>query len=104
MLKIQNFKKDDIVSVKLMNGEEVIVKLGEVTDTTYEFIKPLVLSIGHQGAALTSYMITAKAEKLKFVIDKDKIIAMAEVQEEISTEYTKATTGLVTASAGKIIQ
>jgi len=99
MLKIQNFKKDDIVSVKLMNGEEIIVKLGEITDTTYEFIKPLVLSIGQQGAALTSYMITAKAESLRFVIDKEKIIAMAEVQSEIEAEYSKATTSIVTASS-----
>ena len=36
-------------------------------------------------------------------VDKIKIIAVAEAQKEVCAEYTKATTGLVTASAGKIV-
>jgi hypothetical protein len=44
-------------------------------------------------------MITAKAESLRFVIDKEKIIAMAEVQSEIEAEYSKATTSIITASS-----
>ena len=49
-------------------------------------------------------MITASAENLIIVVDKNKVIAVAEAQKEVCAEYTKATTGLVTAPAGKIIQ
>jgi hypothetical protein len=52
---------------------------------------------------LTPYLITAAAENLIIVVDKNKIIAVAEAQKEVCAEYTKATTGLVTASAGKIV-
>ena len=103
MLKTSKFKNGDIVSAKLISGEEIVAKLGEETDTTYEFNRPVSLSIGPQGAALTPYMITASAENLNIVVDKSKVIAVAEPQNEVCTEYTKATTGLVTASAGKIV-
>ena len=48
-------------------------------------------------------MITASAENLIIVVDKNKVIAVAEAQKEVCAEYTKATTGLVTATAGKIV-
>ncbi len=103
MLKTNKFKNGDIISAKLISGEEIVAKLGEETDTTYEFDRPVSLSIGPQGAALTPYMITASAENLIIVVDKNKVIAVAEAQKEVCTEYTKATTGLVTPAAGKIV-
>ena len=53
MLKTNKFKSGDIISAKLISGEEIVAKLGEETDTTYEFDRPVSLSIGPQGAALT---------------------------------------------------
>ena len=104
MLKTNKFKSGDIISAKLISGEEIVSKLGEETETTYEFQRPVSLAIGPQGAALTPYMITASAENLIIVVDKNKVIAVAEAQKEVCAEYTKATTGLISASAGKIIQ
>ena len=104
MLKTKNFKKDDIISVKLISGEEIVTKLGSVTEDSLEFIRPVSLSIGPQGAALTPYMITAIANELIVTVDADKIIAVANPQKEVMAEYTKATTGIVTASAGGIVQ
>ena len=104
MLKTNKFNNGEIISAKLVSGEEIVAKLGEETDATYEFQRPVSLSIGPQGAALTPYMITASAENLIIVVDKNKVIAVAEAQKEVCAEYTKATTGLIAASAGKIIQ
>ena len=104
MLKTNKFKSGDIISAKLISGEEIVSKLGEETETTYEFQRPVSLSIGPQGAALTPYIITASADNLIIVVDKNKVIAVAEAQKEVCAEYTKATTGLIAASAGKIIQ
>jgi len=104
MLKTNKFNNGEIISAKLISGEEIVAKLGEETDATYEFQRPVSLSIGPQGAALTPYMITASAENLIIVVDKNKVIAVAEAQKEVCAEYTKATTGLVTATASKIIQ
>ena len=104
MLKTNKFNNGEIISAKLISGEEIVAKLGEETDATYEFQRPVSLSIGPQGAALTPYMITASAENLIIVVDKNKVIAIAEAQKEVCAEYTKATTGLIAASAGKIIQ
>ena len=104
MLKTNKFNNGEIISAKLISGEEIVAKLGEETDATYEFQRPVSLSIGPQGAALTPYMITASAENLIIVVDKNKVIAVAEAQKEVCAEYTKATTGLISASAGKIIQ
>ena len=43
MLKTSKFKNGDIVSAKLISGEEIVAKLGEETDTTYEFNRPVSL-------------------------------------------------------------
>jgi hypothetical protein len=99
MLKINTLKSGDVISAKLISGEEIVAKLGEETDTTYEFQRPVSLAMGPQGPALTPYMITAAADKLVIVVDKSKVIAVVESQKEVADEYTRATTGIVTASA-----
>jgi hypothetical protein len=104
MLLTNKFNNGEIISIKLISGEEIVAKLGEETDTTYEFQRPVSLSVGPQGAALTPYMMTANVDNLIIVVDKNKVIAVAEAQKEVCAEYTKATTGLIAASAGKIIQ
>ena len=104
MLTANKFNNGEIISIKLISGEEIVAKLGEETDIAYEFQRPVSLAVGQQGAALRPYMITANVNNLIIVVDKNKVIAVSEAQKEICAEYTKATTGLIAASTGKIVQ
>ena len=104
MLKENKFKEGDIISVKLISGEEVVTKLGKGTDSTYLFNRPVVLSATPQGMGLIPYMMTADAGKLNVSINHDHVIAMAEPQDAVLQEYTKATTGIITPPKAGLIK
>ena len=104
MLKSNKFKEGDIISVKLISGEEVVTKLGKGTDGNYLFHKPVVLSATPQGMGLVPYMMTADAGKLDINIKQGHVIAMAEPQDAVVQEYTKATTGIITPPKAGLIK
>ena len=68
MLKTSKFKKGDIVSIKLISGEEIVTKLGN-DGPDWEFVKPVVLSVTPQGMGLAPYIMTAEAKKLTINVD-----------------------------------
>lgn len=102
MLKTSKFKKGDIVSIKLISGEEIVTKLGN-DGPDWEFVKPVVLSVTPQGMGLAPYIMTAEAKKLTINVDDSKIIGMAEPQDAVVQEYTKATTGIITPPTAGVI-
>ena len=71
------------------------LKIGNITEDSYAFEKPVTLSITQQGMGLIPFMMTADVDKA-FLISKDKVITMIEPQEAIRAENVKATTGLIT--------
>ena len=48
MLKISNFKKGDVITVKLSTGEEVVTRFDTDTGTELNVIKPTVLTLNPQ--------------------------------------------------------
>ena len=104
MLKTNKFKEGDIVSIKLISGEEIVTKLGKsIDDGCYLLHKPVVLSATPQGMGLVPYMMTANPEKLDISISNDHIISIAETQDGVVQEYRKATTGIITTSKPGLI-
>ena len=103
MLKTTKFKENEIVSVKLVSGEEIVTKLGKPKGAFYVMIEPVVLSVTPQGMGLAPYIMTADANKLTINVHESKVIAMAESQDSVIQEYTKATTGILTPPTAGII-
>ena len=95
MLKVKSYEKGDVVSVKLVSGDEIVTKIGNITEDSYAFEKPVSLSMTQQGMGLIPFMMTADVDKA-FLISKDKVITMVEPQEAVRAEYVKATTGIIT--------
>lgn len=90
---VQTFKPNDIVTMKLVTGEEVISKLVEVADHSYKINKPLVLSITSQGPAMTPFLFTAEING-DITINKTVVVAMAVTDKSTSGQYIKGTTGI----------
>ena len=99
MLIINSFKANDIVTMKLVTGEEIITKFIESNDSGYRVNKPLVLSITAQGVAMTPFLFTAEIEG-EIVIPKTAIIATAPTDKQTAGQYIKGTTGIQPAEAG----
>jgi hypothetical protein len=89
-------KLNDIVTLKLIGGDEVIGKLtDERTETHVEVKRPLVVMMAQQGFGLMPFMITAGPDAtVKF--DRAHILAMSKTIDQVSKEYIKQTTGLHT--------
>ena len=88
-------KLNDIVTLKLIGGDEVIGKLtDERMDSYIEIKKPLVVMMAQQGFGLMPFMLTGGPDAtIKF--DRSHVLAYAKTMDKVSSEYIKQTTGLV---------
>ena len=84
----KNFKEENIITLKLTSGEEVIAKFKSLTEEYISIEKALVLMQGPQGLAFGTFFSTAEQKEL-INISKDKIISVANINDKIKTEYER---------------
>ena len=83
-----NFKEGNLVTLKLVSGEEVIAKFKSLNSDYISIEKALVLMQGPQGLAFGTFFSTAE-QKEPINICKDKITSIANINDKIKTEYEK---------------
>lgn len=83
----------EVVSLKLISGEEILAKLVEETATEYKVSKPLVLSVGQQGLGMIPLMFTIDPEK-DIKISKSSVIVISNTDKQFANQYLQGTTGL----------
>ena len=98
----EKYKDGDLITLKLMHGEEVIGTLQSQTETTLEIKKSLTLMQGPQGLAFGTFFSTADQDK-DISLAKDKIQCISVVNDKISAEYKKVFTTVVVPDKPKII-
>ena len=87
---------NDVVTVKMVGGDEVVGKLlDERTDVYIELGKPLVVMMGQQGFGLAPYILTAGPEA-PAKLDSRHVISIVKTYEQVAKQYIKQTTGLIT--------
>lgn len=88
-------KLNDVVTLKMVGGDEVIGRLAdERTDTYIELTKPLLVMMAQQGFGLVPYVLTAGPDA-KVKVDRSHVITVVKTVEGVAKEYMKQTTGLV---------
>lgn len=92
MLIQKPLAKNDVVTCKLLTGEELIATYESETDTVLTVHKPATLAQGPQGMGIIPWMMSAKADKIE--LNKNTVIATAPTDEEIAKAYTQATTDI----------
>lgn len=93
MLVELNYKKGDVISIKLVTGEEVVAKFIEETDTAITVDKPMTLQLGPQGMGISQFMLTMDMDS-KVTISKQNCLVIAPTRKEMSDQYIQGTTGL----------
>ena len=93
MLIELNYKKGDIISIKLVTGEELVARFEEETDTDITVDKPMSLQIGPQGVGISQFMLTMDMDS-KVTISKHNCLVIAQTRKEMSDQYIQGTTGL----------
>ena len=102
MLQTHNYKKDDIVSFKLVNGDEIIAKIIEETDKEFVLSKPCTVMPSQQGIGLIQSLFTSDLSK-NVPLEKRHVMMHSITLEAIKNHYIQTTTGIEPASAGGII-
>ena len=88
-------KLNDIVTIKLVGGDEVIGKLtDERTDSYIEIKKPLVVMMAQQGFGLMPFMLTGNPDAT-VKLDRSHVLAVMKTMDQVSKEYIKQTTGII---------
>jgi hypothetical protein len=89
-------KLNDIVTVKMVGGDEVVGKLtDERIDSYVELSKPLVVMMAQQGFGLAPYILTAGPDA-SAKLDRKHVIAVVKTFDAVAKQYIKQTTGLFT--------
>lgn len=83
----------NIQSIKLCTGEEIIAELISDSETTVSVMRPMTVAMGPQGPVLMPTMITADI-KTAMVVQRNNVVMQAPTDAAVQATYTQAVTGL----------
>lgn len=102
MIQNKQYEKDSIVSFKLVNGDEIVAKIVEETDTAYVISKPCTVMPSQQGLGLLQSLFTGDLNK-SITLAKSHVMLYSATIKDIENHYIQTTTGIEPVSAGGII-
>lgn len=92
----------DVIALKLVNGDEVVAKLTDITDTHYQLEKPCVVVGGPKGIGLIQAMFSLDPEK-GIEVKHDHVMMTCEAVAQMRDHYFQVTTGIQPVTKGSII-
>jgi hypothetical protein len=84
---------DEIYTIKISNGDEIVARVEESHSDHYVISKPLVVVPSPQGIQMIMGLFTANPDK-NVVLNKEAISLIAQVRDEVRDSYIEATTGI----------
>jgi hypothetical protein len=97
-----NFAVEDIVSFKLVNGDEVVAEISSINDFGYVLRRPCLVMPSPQGLGLIQALFSADTDKL-VDLKNQHIMMMAPTLDQMKKHYMQTTTGIQTVTAGSKI-
>ena len=98
MLIEPGFELNDIITIRLVAGEEIVAKyMGHDADA-FLINKPYSLVTTQQGLGLAPYIMTADPGNMR--LHKNTVVLSVKTNKDAANNYIKATTGILPASAG----
>lgn len=92
MLINKGFSAGDIVSLKLVNGDELIARFESETTDEVKIDRPLAITLGAQGMGLIPWLFLA--ESSTHTLKKTHVFAMALSKKDAADQYMQGTTGI----------
>jgi hypothetical protein len=91
-----NLKKDfsngDVVSIKLINGDEIIARFESEDADTITISRPLALTMSGQGLGMIPWVFLGKEDSI--TIRKKNTFFVVASKGEAAKQYTEGTTGI----------
>ncbi len=85
----------DVVSIKLLNGDEIIARLENETANEIKITKPLAVTVGPQGLGMMPWIFLG--EKDTMTLNKNHVFVMIPSKKDAADQYIQGTTGIALA-------
>ena len=85
-------KQGDVVSLKLINSDELIAEFESETDEVIKLRRPLALTMNAQGLGMMPWMILGSDEFI--TLSKTHVMAVSASKPDAASQYTQGTTGI----------
>jgi hypothetical protein len=91
-----NLKKDfangDVVSIKILNGDEIIARFESEDKDTVTISRPLALTMGAQGLGMIQWCFLGDADKI--TLSKSHVFFVVASKKDAAQQYMEGTTGI----------
>jgi len=87
------YEVNDILSFKMINGDEILGRLISVDDQFYELNKPCVVVTSQEGIALISAMFGIDPDLENMFLKEQHIIAMCRTHDRMREHYESVVEG-----------
>ena len=99
MLIEKALEAQDIVAIKLSNGDEILGRLHSQDQKTVTITKPVMMVLaqgpmGGPGIQLVPFWMFGADKDQKFPLNRDHVICMVKANTEAAKGYASHTTGL----------
>jgi hypothetical protein len=92
MLISKGFSNGDIISLKLINGDELIARFESETGDDITIDRPLALTMSREGLGMIPWMMLG--DKSSITLKKSHVFAVVPSQKDAADQYMQGTTGI----------
>jgi hypothetical protein len=82
----------DVVSLKLINGEELVARYDSETEDTIKINKPLCITLNGQGLGMMPWMFLGNSEEVTF--KKSHVFAIMPCKKDAAIQYRESTSDI----------
>lgn len=82
----------DVVSIKLINGDELIARYDDETGDTININRPLALTMSATGLGMIPWMFLG--DKDNITLKKEHVFCLVPSKKDAADQYTQGTTGI----------
>jgi hypothetical protein len=93
---------DQVYTLKIANGDEIVAKITAEDDTSYTISRPLTVVPGREGIQMIFALFTANPDK-SVTVNKNQVSLIASSRDEVQDSYVEATTGIKPVRNSKIL-
>ncbi len=102
LLEKSKYTESDVISLKLINGDEILGKYVKEDMVSFTISRPVMLAMTKNGPAMAPIMMTVNPDN-DYTINKSAVMFNGTTVKEIAEQYIFQTTGIQPVSAGSIV-
>jgi hypothetical protein len=93
MLINKGLSNGDVITLKLVSGEEILARYVEETTSGIKVEKPMVLAAGPKGLGMAPYIFTVDPDRA-ISISHSAIVIQSPTEKSMADQYLQSTTGI----------